>query len=242
MGSSCSSEESIDVIATTERPQSNHTTAEDDSASFSATTSRWPRRQQQLRDEARVAEILALQQSLAAMEDFFQSLLGHMYLENSAFDPQAGGLPGPPPAKATVLDELPRLQTTDSCGICGEPCGEAVQLPCGHLFHLNECVEPWLKRHCTCPVCRYELPTSDEDYETGRIERMSLRGIPVPDSSKELQVEKLLEQRIESEGEENRDCTKNGREECVLCSEQKEELPVPVSSSSSTEETAEEAC
>mmetsp|Transcript_12500 Transcript_12500/g.20790 ORF Transcript_12500/g.20790 Transcript_12500/m.20790 type:complete len:314 (-) Transcript_12500:258-1199(-) len=133
-------------------------------------------------DEVRLAEIMALQQSLAAMEDFFQSLLGQANFYMDAFDPQnSGGNRGPPPVSKKALEELPDI-TKESihgeilCGICGEEAAET-RLPCGHAFHKGSCVEPWLSRHCTCPVCRYELPTDDEAYEPGRKERMSSRKI-----------------------------------------------------------------
>ena len=136
-------------------------------------------------DEVRLAEIMALQQSLAAMEDFFQSLLGQANFYMEALDPQnsaSGG--GPPPVAKRVLEELPDI-TKESCqvlcGICGEEAAET-RLPCGHAFHRASCVEPWLSRHCTCPICRYELPTDDESYEPGRIERMSSRKIE-PDAA-----------------------------------------------------------
>ncbi len=47
------------------------------------------------------------------------------------------------------------------CGICLEnfedamqdPENKIVKLRCGHMFH-RKCVEPWLKKKQTCPLCR----------------------------------------------------------------------------------------
>mmetsp|Transcript_5086 Transcript_5086/g.8779 ORF Transcript_5086/g.8779 Transcript_5086/m.8779 type:complete len:264 (-) Transcript_5086:1626-2417(-) len=185
MGSSCSASRSIEVAEPPVPPSApsfmENLLDEDDSDTPAA---RWNnrrrrRRRQQLRDEARLAEILALQQSLAAMEDFFQSLLGQAQNYMEAMDPQQGGNAGPPPASELAIKALPQVEVHEKqfCGICGEGFGteKAIMLPCGHHFHAQSCVEPWLKRHCTCPVCRYELPTDDDAYEEGRIQRMSSR-------------------------------------------------------------------
>ena len=45
------------------------------------------------------------------------------------------------------------------------------QLPCGHTYHTG-CIAMWFKKHCTCPECRYEVPTDDFFYELDRAERM----------------------------------------------------------------------
>lgn len=47
--------------------------------------------------------------------------------------------------------------TCTCCSICLDNYGDGEvlrKLPeCGHLFH-RECVDPWLRHHPTCPVCR----------------------------------------------------------------------------------------
>merc|ERR1719343_1813791 len=52
----------------------------------------------------------------------------------------------------------------------------ALRIPCGHLFH-EDCVKDWLKKSNECPVCRFELPTDDAEYEKGRQSRMAGRKI-----------------------------------------------------------------
>jgi hypothetical protein len=90
-----------------------------------------------------------------------------------------------PPASFDAIDDLLPLRLraihkdNDSCLICSEnyECGAVVcSLPCGHMYHCN-CIGDWLGRNCTCPVCRYELPTDDPDFEQGREMRMKTRSI-----------------------------------------------------------------
>ncbi|XP_057459647.1 E3 ubiquitin-protein ligase RING1-like [Actinidia eriantha] len=82
---------------------------------------------------------------------------------------------GTPPASKSAVEALPNIKITDQllasdssqCAVCkdsfelGE---EAKQMPCKHIYH-SDCILPWLELHNSCPVCRYELPTDDPDYE-----------------------------------------------------------------------------
>lgn len=63
------------------------------------------------------------------------------------------------------------------CSVCLDPfkpSQAAIKLPCGHTFHKG-CAMRWLRKHCTCPLCRFELPTSNAMYELGRRARMQRR-------------------------------------------------------------------
>lgn len=93
---------------------------------------------------------------------------------------------GPPPASRAALRQLPTISVSAEdlvepsnreCCICFEEHNigdKVVRLPCAHIYH-SECITDWLQRHCTCPTCRYELPTENPMYEAGRRERMSHR-------------------------------------------------------------------
>lgn len=81
---------------------------------------------------------------------------------------------GKPPASAEAIRALP-VETPrpsadgqmPSCPICTEEFqydDSVYKLPCHHYFHID-CVTPWLKKNCTCPVCRRELPTDDRQYQ-----------------------------------------------------------------------------
>mmetsp|Transcript_5046 Transcript_5046/g.16460 ORF Transcript_5046/g.16460 Transcript_5046/m.16460 type:complete len:324 (+) Transcript_5046:279-1250(+) len=89
---------------------------------------------------------------------------------------------GPPPASKAAVQALRRVEVTQErldevgagteCAVCREELklGEEVQqMPCNktHVFH-PDCLKPWLDAHNSCPVCRFELPTDDHDYERAK--------------------------------------------------------------------------
>ncbi|KAL2939038.1 E3 ubiquitin-protein ligase RING1 [Bienertia sinuspersici] len=85
---------------------------------------------------------------------------------------------GTPPASKQAIDGLPNVVITadvvnsdsNSCAVCMndfEVGLNAKQMPCKHLYH-SDCLIPWLQLHNSCPVCRYELPTEDPDYNNRR--------------------------------------------------------------------------
>ena len=92
---------------------------------------------------------------------------------------------GNPPASKSAVDKLVKCKITEkklrefgfenSCPICKDEFiinEECLLMPCEHHFH-NNCLIPWLKQRNSCPVCRYELPTDDEDFEKRKQERIN---------------------------------------------------------------------
>ncbi|KAF6153325.1 hypothetical protein GIB67_003515 [Kingdonia uniflora] len=85
---------------------------------------------------------------------------------------------GTPPASKTAVEALPNITISQEllgsdeaqCAVCKDSfeLGEtAKQMPCKHIYH-SDCILPWLELHNSCPVCRYELPTDDQDYESNQ--------------------------------------------------------------------------
>ena len=73
--------------------------------------------------------------------------------------------------KQRVSLHLQRQQDHE-CVVCQEAFeedgGTVMRIPaCGHVFH-ETCALMWLEKHNTCPFCRRELPTDDEEYERER--------------------------------------------------------------------------
>lgn len=111
----------------------------------------------------------------------------------------------PPPAKTSVIASLPIVTITaddlleeanKECAVCldDQSLGKrACKLPCGHLFH-KQCVASWLEKHCTCPVCRFELETDDATYEAQRQQRMKSRKLRMRlDELQSKRVTELIE-------------------------------------------------
>ncbi|CAH1992467.1 unnamed protein product [Acanthoscelides obtectus] len=84
----------------------------------------------------------------------------------------------PPPASRSAVEALPNEKIVEEgrrlqCPVCLKDHVKdetPKRMPCKHLFH-NECIMPWLAKTNSCPLCRYELPTDDEDYEAWKKEK-----------------------------------------------------------------------
>lgn len=107
-------------------------------------------------------------------DDEFEVLPGHLA------DAVVGG--APPAARAAVerlqVVAVGAEEAAHGCAVCkdGIAKGElATRLPCGHFYH-GACIGPWLAIRNSCPVCRYELPTDDPEYERRRARHRSAGG------------------------------------------------------------------
>ncbi|XP_060185227.1 E3 ubiquitin-protein ligase RING1-like isoform X1 [Lycium barbarum] len=98
----------------------------------------------------------------------FEELIQHL-AEN---DPNRYGTP---PASKRAVEGLPNVKVDEEllrselaqCAVCKDDFElglDVKQMPCKHVYH-EDCILPWLELHNSCPVCRYELPTDDQDYE-----------------------------------------------------------------------------
>jgi len=96
----------------------------------------------------------------------------------------AGGdglfLKNKPPAARSAVESLRSAVVAageegegEECSVCkdGVAAGQRVKrLPCSHRYH-DECIMPWLQVSNSCPLCRFELPTDDPEYETWKAGR-----------------------------------------------------------------------
>ncbi|PSR89638.1 E3 ubiquitin-protein like [Actinidia chinensis var. chinensis] len=54
------------------------------------------------------------------------------------------------------------LGSVDGCAICLDEFhvgSEVIRMPCSHVYH-DDCIVSWLKTSNSCPLCRYEMPSS----------------------------------------------------------------------------------
>jgi len=91
---------------------------------------------------------------------------------------------GAPPASKRAVAALPVVTVTaellaalggadTQCAVCRDELEVGVQvqvMPCSgkHVYH-PDCLKPWLEKHNSCPVCRFELPTDDVEYEIKKV-------------------------------------------------------------------------
>jgi E3 ubiquitin-protein ligase RNF115/126 len=115
-------------------------------------------------------------------EDYVDAAEYEALLQNLAESGESGRR-GPPPAAKSAVAELPKLEIMSEaenvlCAICKDMVTVdemATKLPCGHGYH-GDCIVPWLDSRNSCPVCRFELPTDDPEYEEERKKKAVVSG------------------------------------------------------------------
>ncbi|KAF8012769.1 hypothetical protein BT93_I0810 [Corymbia citriodora subsp. variegata] len=111
-----------------------------------------------------------------APDDFFYAAEFDILLDQFAENDVA--IRGSPPAAKAAVDDLPLIILSESdvklsggvCAVCKDEVsvGDGVRkLPCSHYYH-GDCILPWLAIRNSCPICRYELPTDDLEYERSK--------------------------------------------------------------------------
>lgn len=66
-----------------------------------------------------------------------------------------------PAAKSCIEGlKMVKVEEVEKCAICFEDFNVGVRMPCSHMFHMT-CIREWLVIGNSCPLCRYQLPTSN---------------------------------------------------------------------------------
>lgn len=107
-------------------------------------------------------------------EDYVDAA-GYEALLQTLAESDGGGRRGAPPAAKSAVMELPTVEVASeddafACAVCKDMVnvGEtAKKLLCGHRYH-GDCILLWLSSRNSCPICRFELPTDDPEYEEQR--------------------------------------------------------------------------
>ncbi|CAI9116973.1 OLC1v1018277C1 [Oldenlandia corymbosa var. corymbosa] len=115
---------------------------------------------------------------------------GYEALLQNLAENDSSGRRGAPPAAKSAVEALETVEIkTESqvlaCAVCKDTVGVgemAKRLPCGHGYH-GDCIVPWLGSRNTCPVCRFELPTDDPEYEEERKKNKAATSTSSPSSS-----------------------------------------------------------
>ena len=104
--------------------------------------------------------------------DIFDRLINRI-VSSSSDDYDAVGN-GPLPTSTRFVEAIPEIKITEDflsadrfimCAVCKDEFvvnTEAKQLPCNHIYH-PDCILPWLSKNNSCPVCRFSLPTEDQE-------------------------------------------------------------------------------
>lgn len=112
-----------------------------------------------------------------ALLELARSLMQGMDIDMGPFEVSDWDHRLPPPAARAITQNLPTVVITPEqadkglkCPVClleFEEQETVRKMPCEHFFH-GGCILPWLGKTNSCPLCRLELPTDNQEYEDFR--------------------------------------------------------------------------